>query len=379
MSWRRTRWIGWLALGIVLASAASSEAAPWTRLFNKRVEADPEKNYVLSQDDGPWMIMAASFSGDGAEQQARDLVLELRSRFHVEAFIYDKIFDYSGGVDGKGLNRYGEQQRLQYRRGGRYREIAVLAGNFDEVDSPGAQKLLQELKYADVICMRIEEGKKDHRNLGLLREMQKQVNLMAGHGHAAKARRGPLGHAFITTNPLLPDEYFKPTSLSPFIVRLNEPFEFSLLKCPGKYTVKIATFTGAVVVDPKAIREIETENKFTGRLVDAADNANKLVVELRRRGVEAYEFHDYNMSIVTVGGFNTIGNPLPDGRTELLPGILQIMKEYGAEMVPTPAGPRMTQPKQIAKVSLDLQPQIVEVPRPRQVTAADRARWQAQR
>ena len=51
-------------------------------------------------------------------------------------------------------------------------------------------------------------------------------------------------NAFITTNPLLPDEYFVPKGLDRLVLEMNEPVKYSLLDCPGKYTVKIATFTG---------------------------------------------------------------------------------------------------------------------------------------
>ena len=33
---------------------------------------------ALTQDSGPWLIVAASFSGNGAEKQAHDLADELR-------------------------------------------------------------------------------------------------------------------------------------------------------------------------------------------------------------------------------------------------------------------------------------------------------------
>ena len=44
-----------------------------------------------------------------------------------------------------------------------------------------------------------------------------------------------MGHAFITTNPMLPKDYFAPKGVDGFVLRLNEGLEFSLLNCPGKY------------------------------------------------------------------------------------------------------------------------------------------------
>src|SRR4029079_9704806 len=82
---------------VVLAAAAAQLAAapfaaaapPWATLVPfKKVEADPDKEYVLAERCGPWIINAASFAAGGdaqryaaAEKQAHDLVLELRQKF----------------------------------------------------------------------------------------------------------------------------------------------------------------------------------------------------------------------------------------------------------------------------------------------------------
>ena len=61
-------------LGLLVASMVCAElraAPPWSKLvLFKHLEADPEEMYPITEDNGPWMIMAATFSGDGAEEQA---------------------------------------------------------------------------------------------------------------------------------------------------------------------------------------------------------------------------------------------------------------------------------------------------------------------
>ena len=44
----------------------------------KRIDADPNKSYPLTAENGPWLIMAATFSGEKAREQAQELVYELR-------------------------------------------------------------------------------------------------------------------------------------------------------------------------------------------------------------------------------------------------------------------------------------------------------------
>ena len=82
-----------------------------------------------------------------------------------------------------------------------------------------------------------------------------------------KKRRGPMGKAFIVANPMIPQAYFRPKGLNPAVERMNEPFEFGLLKCPGRYSVKVATFTGTMISMQKDIEQIERgEKQLTSRL-----------------------------------------------------------------------------------------------------------------
>jgi hypothetical protein len=106
-----------------------------------------------------------------------------------------------------------------------------------------------------------------------------------------------------------------------------DPPEQSLLACKGKYTVQVATFTGAVVMDQKKIREVQNGlSQIDSRLAEAATKANQLARALRQKGYEAYEFHDRHASIVTVGSFDTAGTPRPDGKLEMNPTMLRIIQ-----------------------------------------------------
>ena len=106
-----------LAVLIVAWSASQAAAAPpWATLipFSKRVEADPNKTYEMEEAHGPWMIMCASFAGPTAEQQSHDLVLELRRRFHLEAYTFRQTFDFTEPTEGLGWNKYGGKRKMKY-------------------------------------------------------------------------------------------------------------------------------------------------------------------------------------------------------------------------------------------------------------------------
>ena len=134
--------------------------------------------------------------------------------------------------------------------------------------------------------------------------------------------------AFFTRNPLLPREYFVPKGVDEFVVKMNQGVEHSLLACPGHYTVQIATFRGKTILQTG--REQPKEEGGIGwmwgknkgePLVEAAENAHLLTETLRKKGYEAYEFHDRDESIVTIGSFEHVGERLPNGQLAPSPDV----------------------------------------------------------
>ena len=335
---------------------------PWSALVPfRRVEADPEKQYLLSESDGPWLIMAASFAGDGAERDAWDLVQELRGDFKLPAYIHRKRFDFSQPVEGLGLNRYGERKLMRYRQQGAYDEWAVLIGDFDAVDNPAIEKTLKKMKYARPESLQLQtgEGRETTQRFAGLRAIYRRMN-----SDESKRNKGPMGNAFVTRNPLLPKEFFAPEGIDKFVWAINKKVKHSLLNCPGKFTVRVATFRGNVVIDQRRIKEINDGDGMVSRLAAAAAKAHRVTEALRAKGVEAYEFHDRHDSIVTIGSFNSIGQPMENGRTEINPAIHQIMVTYGGQQEQIPgAAVTGVSPARVDGITLDVQPIPVEVPR----------------
>ena len=105
------------------------------------------------------------------------------------------------------------------------------------------------------------------------------------------------------------------------------------MKCPGKYSVRVATFKGRTSL--KATEE-ELTNRQTRKaseddpLVVAGKNAHLLTIALREKGWEAYEFHDRYESYVAIGSFDQ-GETLADGRIVLSSRDAQIIyNTFGA-------------------------------------------------
>lgn len=347
-----------LALGLAgwWSAAAHAELPFGDLLMLKRVDADPNKEYRLTEDNGPWTIMACSFSGKRAEEQARELAYELRKRYKLKAYTHPMRFDL-GDVRGRGIDQFGAPIPVRYQGGDEKKEIAVLVGNYRTIDDPQAQKTLQKLKYSRPRCLELDQSKPTARILAGWR-------LYAKYASPEKQKKGPMSKAFVTTNPLLPKDYFVPRGIDPQVVEWNRRVTHSLLDCPGKYTVQVATFKGQVIIKQSEIQEIEHGKQLKSELAEAAMKAHHLTEALRMKNWEAYEFHDRYASIVTVGSFDSVGTPRADGKIEINSGIHAVMRTFGAEQTTLPGQPTpVTTLKSVIDIPLDVQPIIVQVPK----------------
>ncbi|MGW8256175.1 MAG: hypothetical protein ACWGMZ_01690 [Thermoguttaceae bacterium] len=335
---------------------------PWLGFVSlKHVEADPDKQYALSESNGPWMIMACSFSGEGAKKQAKELVYELRKRYKLPAYTHELRINLKD-IKGRGLDRFGDPVKMRYRKGSKIDEVAVVVGDYPAVNDPEAQKILAKIKVAKPDCLDVKEGKPTNQTLAYWRTTLKAAQTLLGDENK---ELGPMSHAFITTNPLLPQEFFKHKGLDKLVLDMNRNVPHSLLDCPGKYSVQVATFKGEVIIKQNEIRDIENGRKqLKSHLDEAAMKAHTLTEALRMKGYEAYEFHDRNASIVTVGSFNSVGMPRTDGRIEINPKIHAIMKTFGAQPVNVPGKKTPITPlKSLAGINFDIQSIPILVPK----------------
>ncbi|MGE0534904.1 MAG: hypothetical protein AB7O68_08005 [Pirellulales bacterium] len=351
-----------------------------------RPEADPDKKYELTERNGPWTILAVTFSGEEADKQANELVFELRKKYKLSAYTHKMSFDFTD-VEGRTVNRYGVPTKMRYQRGKVIEEIAVLVGDYPAVDDAAAQRDLRQLWFLKPDCLEIRADRKVSRPLAAMRHAQRQVKSgFLGDGlylQNVKQDRGAMGNAFVTTNPLLPREYFVPQGVDPLVAELNAPAKYSLLKCPGKYSVRVATFNGGAVIDQRRpgqpLDEDENQDRMPNRLALGAKHAHRLTEALRARGYEAYEFHDRTMSCVCVGSFEEAGQPRGDGTVDWIPEVDKIMATFGVPepipgaapgqggpaktLVDIPPKPQGKLPPELLEMAFDPAPRPIEVPR----------------
>jgi hypothetical protein len=370
----------WL-LSIVVVAAVFGSAAPaagqgWlpTTWFSA-TEADPAAMHPLAEKDGPWLILATTFRGETARDDARRLAHELRVRHKLRAYTHEKAFDYTGEQRGMGLNPDGSPKRMRYANAEKVVEVAVLIGDFASFEDPRGQKALQTVKG-----LRPEALGGQAAKARLVADF-----LQANRQHSPAATKPPMHAAILIPNPLLPADYFARQEVDDFVLAMNADVAHSLLDCPGRYTVRVATFTGAgsfatgdsspaepaggVDVgrfvdflkgsgwrDPQ-LRKVEEES----RLVEAAEHAHRLTEALRRAGWQAWEFHDRDSSIVCVGSIDQLALPGQDGRPVPHPEIARIVTGLGPDPAALARGQVM--PRAFAGIMLDVQPKPIDVPR----------------
>jgi hypothetical protein len=363
-----SRWS--LCACLLLSASLGSQAlgdSPWQRMsLFKKIEADEKNSFPLTENNGPWMIMAYTFSGDTSAEDARALVHELRSVHKLPAWSYQMTFDF-GGTYGKGVDRFGGARKMKYRVS-KSNEVAVLVGEFATLDDPVAKKTLERVRTLQCQSLNKERASPDEWQKDRSIKGWRALKAMSG---GQQLPPGPLAYAFLASNPMIPDDYFKPKGIDKMIVDMNRSREikYSLLDCKGRYTVRVATYAPPVIPilgeDPK--KEAEAEKCLKGTLEEAAEKAHKVCEALRAKGYEAYEFHDRHSSIVTVGSFDSVGTPRPDGKIEINPQIHLIMNTFGAnKQVGGSAAPTVGDPKKLDSVGgakFDVQPLPVEVPR----------------
>jgi hypothetical protein len=360
----RTILVPTLVLGLLFAAPALA-APPLATLmpFKKKVEADPKQAYELDESHGPWMILAASFAGPSAEQQSHDLVIELRQKYNIEAYTFRQTYDFTKPTEGLGFDRYGGKRRMRYASNYKFDEIAVLVGNHTAVDSPQIEKMADMIRHIHPDALNPEKRPDSSQRFLGLRTLYQMVST-----DMTKKTKGPMGAAFITRNPLLPDELFVAKGLDPFVVEMNKDLPYNLLKNPGRYTVRVASFRGVDTMKPAEFERLTTKPRKLAKIDQAAINASNLCEALRQKGIEAYEFHDRTESLVTIGSFNEVGQPRADGKIEINPAVHRLMEEYGPI---EKLNPRTRQIELLARtlkvgdqnLRFDPQPMPVEVPK----------------
>lgn len=303
-------------------------------LQGAKIEAVRGKRYRLSQRNGPWMIMVASFQdvpdtikkvddndrvryvpnenkrrGDTALEAADQLVYELR-RYGIPAYVYEQENQYEQ-VRTKDFRHRDRMRTIEAQK----RNVAVLAGNYRSARNDTAQTTLGILKRFRPKFLAGNDGSSFTTH-----------SASGGVYHPTPGQPGPLSGAFLTMNPMLtPEQALRMSGENNKLLRrLNSGNEFSLAGERG-YTIRVATLTGKQTTYQFGSKPRESFFDSDGSSLDkAARNAWMMTKYMRSKGTKAFLHHQQFGSLVTIGAFESPDDPrIPEVIRYFSPKVVQ--------------------------------------------------------
>ena len=292
------------------------------RLFRRNQQQQPKVAYHLDENSGPWLIMCASFDGMHGKQDAARLAEELSTKFK-NVYVYHRQVDLGKKLANKGRGfakpKAGGKENVPAREmkpvnGSQVRdEYAVLIGDFAKIDDASAQRALAEVKRLQPQSLQhLAQGNEDSTLASARMRAQSDAIFGTENSNGWKAMNNqsiqagqPLKFAFLMANPLLSETYFSSQRIDPYIIKINTGLPNSLLNNKKKYSVKVASFSGKTIVKKNDIDRLRNARP-SDSLMKAEQRASILASYLRKKGFEAYEFHDRYESYVCVGGFDWV-------------------------------------------------------------------------
>ena len=207
-----------LSLMFLCSGVAKADTPSLLKMFKRApaVEADASKTYELSEEDGPWLILATNFVGAGSKERAERLALEIRDELNLPAYIYKEKFDFTGTIGRDATT----SRAVRYANRYRYDAYAVLVGEYDSVSHPSVERDLKKIRTAKPKVYENTDDMEAETNRSNPVTTVKAITHRLLTAGASKSR-GPMGNAFVTRNPMLPEQYFAAPQVDSFVHQLN--------------------------------------------------------------------------------------------------------------------------------------------------------------
>ena len=169
---------------------------------------EPIEPYLLTKENGPFMVLARVFRGPESQRMALVLCKELRTEYGLPAYIFRKKL-YPGGSNIRGVAPTVPSQVLKSdlkmpERIRTYDEAAVLVGN--EKTLADQERLWRKVKQIDPTCLQ-----------------KMSTPFPWRHGLITALR---------TTNPLVPAQYLFPHKPDRLMIMMNSGLR-SIVNCRG--------------------------------------------------------------------------------------------------------------------------------------------------
>lgn len=320
----------------LLESAAPPSGLPYTPgqgAARSATQPDINQDILVTDKQGPWMIFVHWYIGPKAPEMARQMVMELRNHYRLQAFVFNHGAEEKRKEDAR-VKAIIEKQRqflveknlplntpLRVKRVPFEEQCAVLIGDFP--DDAAARRGLSDIR-------RLKPP--DPNRVSLAKIYEGEIDEKTGKGKITREEfDNPFNRAYAIQNPLLKKERSQDTQESDLAAMrlLNRGEDYSLFNCAKPYTLVIKQFTTPNVTQPRSgsgsFLAALGLNKSGDGLDNAALNAHNLA-ELMRKSfqLEAYVLHTRHSSIVSIGGFDGIADPRMRSTQEMLVNRLKV-------------------------------------------------------
>jgi hypothetical protein len=276
-----------------------------------RVEADPNKEYVISPEAGPYVICVKAYTGPRARELANQLALHLRQNGW-PAY----VFDYTAE----------EKRKAQELLDERYRALPP--------DAPRPRKTVHVEEQWGVLIGGYRDFDSASRDVPKVKDKSRtpwpKMDKTA-FDHFVKPDTGevyqvsPYAYALATRNPTVRAPKADPNAPDPRWKDLNDGRPYNLLKCGKPWTLVVKQFQGIGVMQSRSesskFLELLSFGSKPGDVLEAsAKQAEEVAKFLRAANFEAYVLHTRSGSIVTVGAYDSADDPRLRQTAEKLAG-----------------------------------------------------------
>ncbi|HEY1379707.1 MAG TPA: hypothetical protein VGF55_23085 [Gemmataceae bacterium] len=336
-----------------LATLLASEPAFGQGLGLTPAVPDGASALTVTPQAGPWLICAASYSGPPSRGQAEELANEIRGRYHLPAYVFNRTAE----------ERRQEKERVERLRE-EHRKRLELAGL-----PPDTPVHIRTVRIEDQYAVLVGGYKDDvtaRKELDRIRTLKPASDDLNHQAYVPDAKGvmhvqavNPFRSAFVCRNPSVPVEKPKQDDdLDARLKKYNASEPYSLLKSSKPFTLVVKAYKGAARLQSQSatssvMQKMGMDREFGNVLNANANQAHQVAEFLRKFGVEAYVLHTEYNSYVTVGGFDA-----PDD-----PRLAQMQQWFVAEM----ANPKSNigQLHTVAMVQFYTEPMPMAVPQVR--------------
>jgi hypothetical protein len=315
-----------LVLSVVLELVAAARGGA------QHVDADPTKDYAVTEGAGPWMVLVATYTGPDRASLAKQMAYKIRADFNMPAYVYVYV-DEERRRQREELDRANELAERMMRESGAIptslprrtirvnEQYGVLIGGWADPDAANAYNLvkIRTIPNEKLPQLYSAHGATTTDTYVEMVKDDKGRPILDASGQLQLRRLpvNPFSTTIVTRNPLI--KASAASKVDPALKKFNADEEYSLLNLPHdfKYTLLVKEYIGATSVERVSsgkeggfLSTLWNGGQKPGEtLAAAARDAHELARWLRHLNFDAYVLHGRTSSIVTIGKFSESNDP----------------------------------------------------------------------